>query len=267
VVGPINAGSTGLTATADGAAIYFEVPDGQGGFIIERIAVSDATTTTVTRASGLFGDGFVISPDAQSLAYHAPGSTFDADTIVALALPSGTRRATTVEGINTVGTFSADGTVLGIISYPASALHLWHIFTGARDTIPDLRAFVPPIDVAWSGGAFHLLYRSSDAGLRFTDTSLAGGSALTYPVEQIGTQFIWLADRAAIWTIPMNSICDSQGCNSTRYDFVYSTAATVVSVGAASGGSYYFADASPDGHWIAHAEGLKPLYLLHKPSP
>jgi hypothetical protein len=121
--------------------------------------------------------------------------------------------------------------------------------------------------VAWSGGAFRLLFNSSSDGSTYTDTSLAGGSALTYTAEPNPNRFQWLPDAAAMLTVTSSPICGPHDCNSSLYDFVYSTATKGVTVGRATSFSPPLVSASPDGHWITHAETFDALYLLHHESP
>jgi hypothetical protein len=267
VVGPIDVETVVLAPTADGAGIYFEAPDPAppGGWLIKRMSLSDGATTTVAKNLGQFN--FVVSPDGTAVAYHAPSSTLAADTIVVLDLSSGMRRATTImAGFNTLAAFSADGTQVSIIPN-ARSIQIWHLTTGARDTIPVSRANSVLSGAAWSGGAFRVLLRAFVGAKTFTDTSLAGGSALTYTVEQDPSRFLWLPDRSAMWTIPETPICGPQDCTLKRFDFVYTTATKALTVGDANSVGLLLLSASPDGHWVAHAEGPDALYLLHRPTP
>jgi hypothetical protein len=269
VVGPIDATTFVLEPSADGTAIYFTAADPEPsgmpsvGAFIRRMSLIDGSVTTIATTRN---PNILVSPDGTALAYHAANTTnFGTDTIVMLDLRSGTRRATTIEiGFNILTAFSADGTELSIVP-SAPAVHIWHLATGMRDTILDRRANSGCCNVAWSGGAFHILTSSLDAPT-FTDTSLAGGSSVTYTAARDPNQFQWQPDRSAMLTVSPSTICRPQDC-SKHWDFDYVTATNVVTVGAASYGLLPYVSASPDGHWVAHTEGSGPLYLLHRITP
>jgi WD40 repeat protein len=264
-VGPIDDESGNLEATADGTALFFAAHDNEtGNWVIKRMSLLDGSTTTLAETPLLT---FVVSPDGASLAYHAVHSAGAADSIVVLDPRSGSRRATMATSGGILAAFSADGTRLSVIPGSGRTIQIWNLTTGVLDTIPVSRANSIFVGAAWSGGTLRMLSVVRVGPPTYIDTSLAGGSALTYSVVQEPTRFLWLPDRSAMWTIPASPICGPQDCYLSRYDFVFATAITAVTVGNANSLELRLVSASPDGHWIAHAEDAGVLRLLHQPAP
>lgn len=262
----------GLVSSADGAAVYFVATDTAASYqlAIKKMSSSDGSTTILAHTYNI---DFVVSPDGTALAYHALGSNFGADTIVLLDQSSGTRRATMIENSSRLAAFSEDGTRLAMIpggggpEGGSAAVNIWHVTTGVREVIPFATNHAVVLGAAWSHGDFRVLFGGGDF-TAFTDTSLGGGAALTYRDGRRRFLSRWLPDRSAIWTLANDTvICGPDDCHRERYDYAFTTATQTTTLASAiSQGLILFA-ASPDGKWLAHAEGASPLYLTHGVTP
>ena len=264
-IGGIDTRAAAPALSPDGTMMYFAVPADttNSSYDIRRMSLADGSTTVVTSASSR---DFLVSPDGAALAYHARGGPSAPDTVVLLDLASGARRASTVVTPKTLGAFSADGTRLIMYSGvpDPGAIQVWHVATGARDTIPFPTRARYLEAARWSRGDFRLLLTATNyPGL--TDMSVGGGAAITY---SSGTsQSVWLSDRAAIWVASWSTICGPNNCNMKRYEFAYVTATKATTVGSLNEKNFYLLAASPDGRWLAHVADDGTLYLLNQPTP
>lgn len=264
-VGAVAEPALKLTPSADGSAMYFVGPDrtGNSGWTINRMSLSDGLSTVVAKTA-LFD--YLVSPDGTTLAYHLPGGTSAIDTTVLLDVRLRTRRATMIGGFGGLSAFSPDGTLLAMNPLIGGTLNIWHVTTGVVDTISVGRGHYELNDIAWSGGNFRLLF--VDPYFRtFTDSSLAGGNALTYVLQQGASRIAWLPDRSAIWLLSEGPICGPADCHSVRFDIHYADATQTLTLGAARSNEFLMVAASPDGRWIAHSESLGSLYLLRSRVP
>lgn len=261
-VANIDSTARGLVVSPDGATLYYAVPPAPpfDMYVIKKMTLATGGNTVIIGARR--GD-FSISGDGKTLAYLAAGGTAAADTIVALDLPSNTRRASTVVNNLFIGPLSPDGSRL-LISGGGGGdpriFQVWNITTGDVQTIPTGTWGNFVNGRAWSGNNPRFLFTPSPSSPTQTDTTIGTGNRIVFNLPSYPRGIIWLPDLHAMYTYSSRTICGRE-CNGEFWEFFYATPTGMIKLGSVYANAGLVMG-SPDGHWLVHSLNPSAVYVL-----
>jgi hypothetical protein len=250
-VGGVDSLIASVVPSPNGASLYFAAAQDttRAKYDVSRMTLADGATTLVTTA---VSPDFLITPDGTGLAYRVPGGTATADTVALIDATTHAFKSATFVEKRKLYAFSSDGTrlIMSTGALSATAILVWHVTTGVRDTIAIAAGGRLLQDIKWSGTGFHLLL-SGSVSTAYTDTSLAGGAATQFTRGGEGP-FAWLPDRTAMASAEWETTCGQVDCNGRQYGFFYRTPTRATKLGSQNASTISLFIASPDGKWIAY---------------